>query len=260
MYRRQLTAWLASLPLPAISAGSDRVRPVATVAAASDLRFVLDGVAELFTRHTGHTLRLVYGSSGSLCSQIEQGAPFGLFLSADEQLVARLAQAGRTVDGGRLYAIGRIVLLVAKTSTLKPDGSLADLAVALQDGRLRKFAIANPQHAPYGARAKEALQALGLWSAIQERLVFGENVSQAAQFALSGSAQGGIVALSVAMQPQIAGQGAYALIDDRLHQPLRQRMVLLKGATEPLYAFYRFLAGAQARAIMARNGFVVPKE
>ena len=260
MFRRQLTVWLASLPLPAVSAGSDRARPVATVAAASDLRYVLDAVAELFTQQTGQTVRLVYGSSGHLCAQIEQGAPFGLFLSADEQLVARLAQAGKTLDAGRLYGIGRIVLLVANSSTLKPDGSLGDLSAALKDGRLRKFAIANPQHAPYGARAKEALQALGLWSAIQEHLVFGENVSQAAQFALSGSAQGGIVALSLAMVPQIAARGAFALIDDRLHQPLRQRMVLLKGATQPLHAFYRFLAGGAARAIMERNGFVVPKE
>ena len=236
------------------------LQPPATVAAASDLRHALDAIIALFQARSGQTVRVVYGSSGTLTSQIEQGAPFGMFMSADEALVQRLAQRGKTLDTGRVYGIGRLVLAVPTGSPLKPDGSLKDLAAALRDGRLRKFAIANPQHAPYGARAREALQALGLWNALQERLVLGENVSQAAQFALSGSAQGGIVALSLSRVPQVAALGSFSLIDDRLHQPLRQRMVLLKGAGEVLHGLYGFLGGAPARAIMARSGFVVPQE
>ena len=255
MNRRQLSAWLATLPLSATAAaGFD------TVAAASDLRFVLDALAQQFQRDTGQAVRLVYGSSGNLFAQLAQGAPFGMFMSADEALVARLAEGGKTQDAGQLYGIGRLVLVVSHTSALKPDGSLADLGAAQKDGRLHKFAIANPEHAPYGARARETLQALGLWEALQRHLVFGENVSQAAQFALSGSAQGGIVALSLAKVPQFAALGRYGLIDDRLHQPLRQRMVLLRTAGTAVRRFYGFLGTPAARAIMAQSGFVVPRE
>ena len=236
------------------------LQPTLTVAAASDLRHALDEIIKLFQARSGHTIRVVYGSSGTLTSQIEQGAPFGMFLSADEALVERLARRGKTLDAGRMYAVGRLVLAVPTGSPLLPDASLSDLAAALRDGRLRKFAIANPLHAPYGARAREALQAVGLWGALQDHLVLGENVSQAAQFALSGSAQGGIIALSLSRVPQVAALGSFSLIDDRLHQPLRQRMVLLQGAGEPLHGFYGFLGSTSARAIMAQYGFVVPKE
>lgn len=259
-HRRRLCVWLAALPLPSLPSAALCATPDATVAAASDLRHVLDQIVLRFQAAGGQKIRVVYGSSGNLCSQIEQGAPFGLFMSADEALVHRLVQSGHTLDAGQLYGVGRIVLMVPKNSRLKADGSLADLAMALRDGRLRKLAIANPQHAPYGARAREALQATGLWDAVQAHLVYGENVSQAAQFALSGSAQGGIVALSLALVPQIAALGKHALIDERLHQPLRQRMVLLKGASEPLRSFYRFLSTAPSREIMAQFGFVAPKE
>ncbi len=253
--RRRLCAGLVTLPLAAAAR-----QATATVAAASDLRHALDEIIALFQARSGQAVRVVYGSSGTLTSQIEQGAPFGMFMSADEALVQRLAQRGKTLDTGRVYGIGRLVLAVPTGSSLQPDGSLTDLAAALRDGRLRKFAIANPQHAPYGARAREALQAAGVWNMLQERLVLGENVSQAAQFALSGSAQGGIIALSLSRVPQVAALGSFSLIDDRLHQPLRQRMVLLKGAGEPLHEFFEFLGSAPTRAIMARSGFVVPQD
>ena len=231
---------------------------VATVAAASDLKFALEECATAFQRDTGHRLRLVFGSSGQFKTQILQGAPFHLFLSADEGFVFELAQAGKTEDRGRLYALGRIGLLVPSGSPLQPDGELRDLAAALRDGRLKKLAIANPEHAPYGARAREALQHAGLWSAIEPRLVYGENVSQAAQFAVSGSTQGGIVALSLAKAPALATGTRFALIPEAWHQPLKQRMALIRGAPPAARAFYEHLATPAAQAVLKRHGFELP--
>jgi molybdate transport system substrate-binding protein len=234
-------------------------QPVATVAAASDLKFAIEELAQRFTRDTGQPLRLIFGSSGNFYSQILQGAPFHLFMSADEAFVFRLADAGKTQDRGRLYGYGRIGIMVPKDSPLQADGELKDLARALQDGRLKKFAIASPEHAPYGMRAKEALQHAGLWTAIEPKLVIGENISQAAQFATSGSAQGGIVAYSLALAPQVAQRGRFALIPEQWHQPLAQRMVLTREAPPAARDFYAFISTPQAQAVMMKYGFVMPK-
>lgn len=237
-----------------------QVQTVATVAAASDLKFAIEEVAAQFEKNTGHRLRLIFGSSGNFYTQIQQGAPFHLFMSADESYVFKLADAGRTVDRGRLYAVGRIGIMVPKGSTLKADSELKDLGVAMQDGRLQKFAIANPDHAPYGARAKEALLHAGLWSGIQPRLVLGENISQAAQFATSGTTQGGIIALSLALAPSVAKLGDFALIPEKWHQQLAQRMVLTRDAPPAARAFYEYIGTPAAQAVMTRYGFDMPAQ
>ncbi len=230
----------------------------ARVAAASDLKFALDEVVREFSKGSGHTVRVTYGSSGTFATQIRSGAPFGLFLSADESYIAALAAESRTRDQGALYAIGRIVLFAATGSELAVDPELNGLRRALQGGAIRRFAIANPEHAPYGQRAEEALRHAGLWEPVSPRLVLGENVSQAAQFALTGSAQGGIIALSLALAPPMAGKGTYALIPDAWHGPLRQRMVLLPGASEADEALYTFLQSPRARRVMQTYGFALP--
>lgn len=239
--------------------GMAQAQPVPTVAAAADLKFALEEVARQFETETSQKIRLVFGSSGTFLAQLLQGAPFHLYMSADEAFVFKLADAGKARDRGRLYAFGRIGIIVPHGSPLKADPELKDLAAALKDGRLQRFAIANPEHAPYGARAREALTALGLWDAIQPKLVFGENIAQTAQFATSGSTQGGIIALSLAMAPAVASLGRFALLPERLHQPLAQRMVLLKDAPAQIVAFYDYLSTAPAQAIMARYGFTMPK-
>ncbi|MGQ0727286.1 molybdate ABC transporter substrate-binding protein [Acidovorax sp.] len=231
-----------------------------TVAAASDLKFAVEEVAARFEKETGHKLRLVFGSSGNFKTQILQNAPFHLFMSADEGFVYELADAGKTVDRGRAYALGRIGIIVPAGSALKADGEFKDLAAAIKDGRLQKFAIANPDHAPYGARAKEALQHAGLWDAVQPKLVLGENISQTAQFATSGSTQGGIIALSLALSPSVAKLGTFQLIPEAWHQPLKQRMVLVKGAPPAARAFYEYISTPAAQEIMVRYGFAMPKE
>ena len=229
-----------------------------SVAAASDLKFALDEIAARFERDTGKTVRLTYGSSGNFYRQIQLGAPFELFLSADEDYVDRLAKEGLTVDGGARYATGRIVLFVPQGSTVKADPALADLRSALADGRLRRLAIANPEHAPYGRAARQTLEREGLWKSLSARLVLGENVSQAAQFAVSGSAQAGIFALSLALSPDFAGKGDYVLIPEGRHEPLRQRAVLLKRSGETARAFYRFLREPAAREVFTRYGYALP--
>jgi molybdate transport system substrate-binding protein len=230
------------------------------IAAAADLRFALDEIVAAYTKETGQPVKVVYGSSGNFRRQIAEGAPFELFLSADEGYVLALAKDGFTVDDGVPYATGRLALVVPAGSPLKLDASLGDVAAAVADGRLRKFAIANPEHAPYGRAAREALQRAGAWDVVASHLVLGENVSQAAQFATSGSAQGGIVALSLVLAPGGLGSARYVAIPASMHAPLRQRMVLTKRAAAAAREFYRHLQQPAARAVLARYGFTLPGE
>jgi molybdate transport system substrate-binding protein len=244
-----LVAWWA----PAVAQRSP------TVAAASDLNFALTEIATQFEREQGQRVEVVFGSSGTLTRQIRDGAPFELFLSADEAFVDELAGAGLTRDKGTLYAIGRIVLFAPEGSPLIPKEGLEGLARLLASGRVTRFAIANPEHAPYGRAAEAALRQRGLWSDLQPRLVLGESVSQAAQFATTGNAVGGIIAYSLALAPNLGNRGTFALIPDSDHAPLRQRMVLLKRAGPVVERFYRYLQEASARAVLERYGFSLPK-
>ena len=235
---------------------------VPAIAAAADLKFALGEVAQGFEKETGRRLKITYGSSGNFTHQIEQGAPFELFLSADEDYIFRLADQGIAVDRGTLYAIGRVVLFAPQGSTLRVDAQFADLKAALADGRLKRFAIANPDHAPYGRAARAALQHAGLWDALQPKLVLGENASQAMQFAAAGTSQGGIVPLSLSKAPEIARLGSFAPIPAEWHvaEPLRQRMALTKKAGETARAFHAYLQQPAARAVFVRYGFVLHHE
>lgn len=249
---------VASLGMAIHAQAQNKPAGAITVAAASDLKFALEELAAQFEKNSGYSVTLLFGSSGQFTAQLLQGAPFDLFMSADESLVFKLHEAGKTKDRGRVYALGRIGLFVPHGSALKADGSLKDLSAALEDGRLQKFAIANPQHAPYGERAKQALRQAGLWDRLQKKLVMGENISQAAQFTVSGSAQAGIIAQSLALAPALADKGRFALIDSSLHDPLIQRMVLLKTATPATQLFYDFLGSKPAQTVLMRYGFTLP--
>jgi len=229
------------------------------IAAASDLQFAVTEIAQAFTAETGMSVRLSFGSTGNFSRQIREGAPFQIFMAADEQFILDLARDGFTVEEGDLYGIGRIVLMVPHGSPLTPDESLDALAEMLAAGQITRFAIANPDHAPYGMRAREALIKRGLWDDLQPFIVLGENVSQAAQFALSGNAEGGIIAYALALAPEVAPRGRYALIPEEWHTPLRQRMALLNGAGPVAAAFYSYMQEPDAREIMRRYGFALPE-
>jgi molybdate transport system substrate-binding protein len=252
--RRRLA--IAALIAPFVGPVRGQDEP-ARVAAASDLQFALPEVVAAFHAVRAQRVQLSFGSSGNFARQILQGAPFDLFLSADEAFALRLADAGLTRDRGAPYALGHIALIVPAASTLALDTRLEGLK---RDwAQVQRFAIANPELAPYGRAAREALQRLGLWNLAQAKLVLGENISQATQFVSTGAAQAGIVSLSLAIAPAVAASTRHLALPRVLHEPLRQRMVLLKNARPAAVAFHDFVIGSEGQAILARHGFARPE-
>ncbi len=249
--RHFLALSAAALALPA------RAATVPVIAAAASLRLVMPRLTEAFTAAGGGPLRVSFGSSGTLAQQIRNGAPFALFLSADASYVQALAAEGAVEDAGAVYARGRLALIAPKGG-LAVDAAMDGLAAAVQRGAVRRFAIATPEHAPYGLRAREALMHRGLWAALTPHLIFGENVAQAAQFATSGNAQGGLVAASLTVAGTLRDRTESAVIPERWHSPLEQRMALTPQAGETARAFYGFLQGPAAQAIFAGHGFAAP--
>ena len=197
-------------------------------------------------------MTLVFGSTGQLAQQIENGAPFDLFAAANIAYVEQLRDKGLILaDTVALYAEGRIVLAVNRQA-----GVAATTLAELLDPAIQRVAIANPEHAPYGLAAKEALVSAGLWAAVEPKLVYGENVRQALQFIQTGDAQAGIVALSIADTPEVT----WTLIDATLHKPLRQALGVVAASAQPdgARAFAAFVASEEGRAIMQRYGFSLP--
>ncbi|MCL1056439.1 molybdate ABC transporter substrate-binding protein [Shewanella gelidimarina] len=243
------------MPLLLLSKTAVATEDVPAIAAASSIKFALDDVAKQFNQDTGGKVRITYGSSGNFVAQIKHGAPFEIFLSADERYTNQLASAGQTQGEGIVYAVGKLALAAPKTSPLVLDENLDGLKLLIDTQALKRFAIANPDHAPYGERAKEALQNLGLWQKIQPQLIFGENVSQAVQFALSGSTQGGLIALSLASAERFKSRANYVVIPQSLYSPLKQRMVLTLKAGQTAKEFYHYIQTDKAQHIFAEYGF-----
>lgn len=228
-----------------------------TVAAAADLKFAMDEIVTAFKKkQPGNEVQVIYGSSGKFHTQIQQGAPYDLFFSADIAYPRELAKKGRTASAVSPYAFGRIVLWSSSM-----DATRMTLA-SLTDPKISRIAIANPKHAPYGKRAEEALEAAGILNKIQKKLVFGENIAHTAQFVQTGNAQVGIIALSLAVNPELSKNGGYYLIPEKLHKPLEQGFIITKqGANKPLAKqFADYMSSKQARSIMTRYGFMLPGE
>lgn len=229
------------------------------VAAAADLKFALDEASAIFRRsHPQANIRITYGSSGNFFAQITNKAPFDLFLSADRDYPRRLVALGLADERSEFtYAVGRIVLWVPNSSNL--DISKPGLE-ALADPSVKKIAIANPQHAPYGRAAEAALRKQKLWDKLQDTLVLGENIGQAAQFVESGSADVGVLALSLALSPQLKASGRYSIIPQNDYPTIEQAGVVLSYAAHPQTAelFRQFLCGTEGQALFARYGFETP--
>lgn len=228
-----------------------------TVAAAADLKFAMDEIVATFkTAHPGDEVEVIYGSSGKFNTQMQQGAPFDLFFSADIAFPRELAKNGLAASEVKPYAVGRIVLWSASM-----DASKMTLE-SLTDPKIAHIAIANPLHAPYGKRAEEALRVSGLWGKIESKLVYGENIANTAQFVQTGNAQVGIIALSLAVNPALSAKGGYYLIPDKLHAPLEQGFIITKRAADNALAkrFAEYMASRPARAVMTKYGFVLPAE
>jgi molybdate transport system substrate-binding protein len=251
----RLAGTLLAILVSTLTSGVLASEPVLRIAAAADLKFALEEIVTAYRRDvSADSIEVVYGSSGKLSTQIQQGAPYDLFLSADIGYVERLAAEGYGAGPVIPYGVGRIVLWSA---TRDASGMrLSDLA----DPGIGRIAIANPRHAPYGKRAEEALRAAGIWDRIEKRLVMGENIAQTAQYVLSGNAGVGIVALSLALNPELARRGGYALIDEALHQPLRQGLIVTRrgGGNPAARRFADYLGGQTARRVLTAYGFSPP--
>lgn len=229
------------------------------VAAAADLKFAMSDVAEQYEKQTGNKVNVTYGSSGNFFSQLQNGAPFDLFFSADIDYARKLEVAGLAEPGTLyLYAIGRIVIWT-------PSDSKVDVArlgwKGLLDGRVQKLAIANPEHAPYGRAAVAAMQKAGIYDQVKAKLVYGDNISQAAQFVQSGSAQAGIVALSLAISSAMKDGKRWDIPAD-MHPPIEQAAIVLKNAKSKAAArsFLDFVKTDAARSTLAKYGFSFPLE
>jgi molybdate transport system substrate-binding protein len=227
------------------------------VAAAADLKFAMSELAAQFERQSGAKIDVTYGSSGNFLTQIQNGAPFDLFFSADSEYPKKL-EAASLAEPGTLseYAVGHIVIWTPRDSGIDAakDGWRCFL-----DQRVKKIAIANPEHAPYGHAAVEAMKKAGIYEQVKDKLVYGENISQAAEFVQSGNAQVGIVARSLALSPAMKNGNRWEIPPDS-YPPIKQAVVLLKASKNKDAArrFLDFVSGSQGREILQRFGFTVP--
>lgn len=227
------------------------------IAAASDLNFAFTELAGEFERTTGHHVKLSFGSSGNFYAQIHNGAPFDLYFSADIAYPRMLEEAGLVVPGSLYgYAIGQIVLWINKRSPWDPSKGLE----ILRDPAIRKIAIANPRHAPYGKAAVTAMEFYKVYEHVKEKLILGENISHAAQFLESGACDAGIIALSLARAPRMQEAGRYWEIPDLAHPPLEQGAVIMKQTKhlEAAKEFLAFIKSFRGQVTLRRYGFTVP--
>lgn len=226
-----------------------------TVFAAADLRYALDEVKKEFLKsNPKDELEMIYGSSGKGMHQIENGAPYDIFFSANEEFVEKLYEEKHITTKPKLYAVGRIVLW-----SKHPNFDITKGFDNLKEYWVKKIAIANPTHAPYGEKAKQALENIGIYEEVMSKLVLGENISHTAGFIESGAADIGVIALSLALSPAVAESkhNRYYLIDAKLHKPLKQGYGITKvGNTKPLsWKFYDFMQTKKANEIMNKYGF-----
>ena len=236
---RAFTLLLSTLICTAVSDASDF-----RIAAASSLQFALREVVDEYTSQTGKTPALIFGSSGNLYRQIQQGAPFDVFFSARSELAHWLFDSGTSSNVGDRFGTGRLVLLSG--NQLDKSDSLEQQAKSIVASEQNKLAIANPVHAPYGRAAKQALESLDLWQQIKPHLVYGEQVSQATRFVVSGSVSYGLTSLSLALSPTVSADSQYHLVDESLYEPIELQMVLLGAAGSDAHAFYQFVLHSDA--------------
>src|ERR1700686_905205 len=249
---KQLVVLLAILSMGSYAPGQS-----VKIAAAGDLKFAMAELSSQFENESGAKLDITYGSSGNFLTQIQNGAPFDLFFSADSEYPKKLEAAGLAEPGTlREYAVGHIVIWTPSDSGINPA---KDGWKSLLDQRVKKFAVANPEHAPYGRAAVAALKKAGIYEQVKDKLVYGENISQAAEFVQSGNAQAGIVALSLAVSPAMKNGNRWEIPADS-YPAIKQAAVLLKASKNKDAArrFLDFVSGPQGREILQRFGFTVP--
>jgi molybdate transport system substrate-binding protein len=250
-----LAAWSLSFPSPPPTTSVAAPAPVTlTISAAADLSYAFPEIGQRWERETGNKVVFNFGSTGQLAQQIERGAPVDVFAAANQSFIEQLDQAGLVFsDTKAVYGVGRLTLWQRQGSPVV----IHDLKDLLKPD-VQRVAIANPDHAPYGTAAREALQAAGLWEALQPKLVLGENVKQTQQYAETGNVEVALVALSIS----VGKPGQWTLVPEELHRPLEQMLVVPKNAPHPEAArhFAAFVNSEQGRPIMRKYGFMLPGE
>jgi molybdate transport system substrate-binding protein len=227
-----------------------------TIAVAANMKDAFNEIAIAFKASSKPEMRVVYGSSGNFATQIINGAPFNLFIAADEQFPLELFRNGKAIDDGVIYAIGKLAIITKNSSGIRLLDGKADIAKAIS--KANKIAIAKPDLAPYGRAAVQYLKAEGLWDLAKDKLVYADNIGAATTYVISGAADIGFTALSLAKSPEVMKQTSFLLVDAKLYEPIKQRMVLIKGAPQESVDLYRFMQGPQAKAILQRYGYVTP--
>ena len=248
MIFRTFTLLVLMLACSAVSYASDF-----RIAAASSLQFALREVVDEYTSQTGKKPALIFGSSGNLYRQIQQGAPFDIFFSARSELVLSLFDEGTSSDAGDLFGTGRLVLL--SDNQLDRSDTFEQQVKSILASEQNKLAIANPLHAPYGRAAQQAFESLNLWQKIKPHLVYGEQVSQATRFVVSGSVSYGLTSLSLALSPTVSADTQYQLVNQSLYEPIALQMVLLGAEGSDAHKFYQFVLHSDvADSIFKRYG------
>jgi len=227
-----------------------------TVVVASNMKPAMEEIYQQYKSATGQEFRIIYGASGNLTRQIQQGAPFNLFVSADENFPLALSKDGFTVDEGKVYAIGRLAMIANKGKGIKLSLKEDDLQKIITSAN--KVALAKPDIAPYGKAAVEFLTKMGLINLAKEKFAYGENISLATNFVVVGAAPVGFTAYSLAISKEVARDANYLLIPENLHEPIRQRMVLIKNPPLSVVDFYNYLQSPRAKVIIRAHGYTAP--
>lgn len=227
-----------------------------TIAVSANMKDAFTEINTAF-RATGKSeLRVVFGSSGNFTAQIFNGAPYSLFIAADEHFPLELFKSGKAVDEGAIYAIGKLAMITKKSLNFPSAANKADITAAIT--KANKVAIAKPELAPYGKAAMQYLQSEGLWDLAKDKLIYADNIGVATMFVASGAADIGFTALSLAMSPEVMKSSTYSQLNQALYDPIRQRMVLMKGASVEAVELYRFMQSSQAKSILHKYGYITP--
>lgn len=251
-----MSLFTTSLLVPLLLCANLAFAQGTTVAVAANMKDAFTEIASAFKSTGKSDMRVVYGSSGNFTAQIMNGAPFNLFIAADEHFPMELYKNGKTIDEGVVYAVGKLALIAKNNSGIVLVDNKVELAKAIT--KANKVAIAKPELAPYGKAAVEFLKAEGLWDLAKDKLVYGDNIGVATTYVVTGAAEIGFTALSLAKSPEVTKETTSILLNPNLYEPIRQRMVLIKGAPQDAKDLYRFMQGAQARAILVKYGYAKP--
>jgi molybdate transport system substrate-binding protein len=228
----------------------------ATVAVAANMKEAFTEINLAFKAAGNSDIRIVYGSSGNFTAQIINGAPFNLFISADEHFPIELYKKGKAIDEGAIYAIGKLAIIAKNSAGMRLATDKADLIRAIN--KANKIAIAKPELAPYGKAAIEYLKAEGLWDIAKDKLIYGDNIGIATMYVVTGAADLGFTALSLAKSAEVAKETHFILVNSKLYEPIAQRMVLIKGAPREAITLYQFMQGPQTKLILQKYGYSTP--